>query len=333
MNNAYSIEIVCSTDDNYIMPTGVMLTSLFENNKGINFNIHLLHGGITDNHKEQITNQVSKYGQNISFYRMDDHMFKDFPIGKSYQTDHVGSSLATYYRLFLARILSENIEKVIYLDGDILVMDNMQELWNIDISDKAIAAVPDSYNNDITHYNRLRYPQNQGYFNAGVLIINLKYWREHNVESTFLEYVAHNPERLVCHDQDVLNIIFKDVKLVLPLKYNMLNEYWFDVRYSLISWEYEQQMLEGQKNPVIVHFTCIPKPWYKNCKHPYKKTFEKYKSISLWSNTKQKHWLRIKYFIEQFCIKFVVFIGLRKNDYIIENRYIKTIVYENITSW
>ena len=323
MNNKYSIDIVCSTDDNYIMPTGVMLTSLFENNKDINVNVHLLHGGLTNEHIDQITNQVSKYNQNIRFYRMDDHLFSEFPIGKSYQTNHVGSSMATYYRLFLSQILHDNIEKVIYLDGDILVLYSLKELWNIDMSDKAIAAVADSYNNDITHYNRLRYPQKQGYFNAGVLLINLKYWREHKVESKFLDYVANYPERLACHDQDVLNYIFKDAKMELPLKYNMLNEYWFDVRYSLISWEYEQQILDGQKNPVIIHFTCIPKPWYKNCKHPYKKMFEKYKSMSLWSNVKEKRWLRIKYLIEQIFIKSVVFIGLRKNDYIIENRYIK----------
>lgn len=323
MNNTYSIDIVCSTDDNYIMPTGVMLTSLFENNKGIDINVHLLHGGLTNKHIEQITSQVSIYGQKIRFYRMDDHLFSDFPIGKSYQTDHVGSSMATYYRLFLARVLSDDIEKVIYLDGDILVVDSLQELWDMDMSDKAIAAVADSYNNDITHYNRLRYPQKQGYFNAGVLLINLKYWREHKIDNIFLDYVANYPERLACHDQDVLNFVFKDAKIELPLKYNMLNEYWFDVRYSLISWEYEQQIIDGQKNPVIIHFTCIPKPWYKNCKHPYKIMFEKYKSMSLWSNVKEKRWLRIKYLIEHFFIKSVVFIGLRKYDYIIENRYIK----------
>lgn len=323
MNKTYSIDIVCSTDDNYIMPTGVMLASLFENNKGINVNVHLLHGGITDIHIEQLRHQVNIYGQNITFYRMDDNLFRAFPIGKSYQTDHVGSSMATYYRLFLSGVLSDNIEKVIYLDGDILVVDSLQELWNIDMSDKAIAAVPDSYNNVITHYNRLRYPQEQGYFNAGVLLINLKYWREHKVESKFLDYVINYPEHLACHDQDVLNYVFKDAKIELPIKYNMLNEYWFNVSHSLISWEYEQQVIDGQKTPVIIHFTCIPKPWYKNCKHPCKKMFDKYKFMSLWCNVKEKRWLRIKYLLEQFFIKTVVFIGLRKHDYIIENRYIK----------
>ncbi len=323
MINSDTIEIVCSTDDKYVMPIGVMLTSLFENNREENvYNIHLLHGGITDGHIKLIETLVSNYGQKISFYKIDEQTFKNFPIGKSYQTDHVGSSMATYYRLFLTQILPDNIDKVIYIDCDILVMKSLRELWNIDMSNLAIAAVPDSYNNVITHYNRLRYSPKQGYFNAGFLLINLKYWREHRVWSKFLDYVINNPERLACHDQDVLNYVFKDVKKELPLKYNMLNEFWFDVRYSMISWEYEKQILEGQENPVIIHFTCIPKPWYKNCAHPYKKMFDKYKSMSLWSNVKEKRWMSMKYIMEQICIKSVVLMGLRNNDYIVKNRYI-----------
>lgn len=84
-----------------------------------------------------------------------------------------------------------------------------------------------------------------------------------------------NTERLRCHDQDVLNYLFKNSKLVLPIRYNVLNEYWFDLCYSLISWEFDEQILEAQAHPAIIHFTGIPKPWYKNCKHPWKKEFDK----------------------------------------------------------
>lgn len=322
MTNSDAIEIVCSTDDKYVMPTGVMLTSLFENNKGECVNIHLLHGGITDEHIGQLKSLVAGYGQQICFYKMDELTFKDFPIGKSYQNSHVGASMATYYRLILTQVLSDDIEKVIYIDGDILVADSLRGLWNTDISDKALAAVPDSFTNDITHYNRLRYSQKDGYFNAGLLLINLIYWREQNLVDKFLDYVKYNPERLACHDQDVLNYFLKDAKMDLPFKYNMLNEYWFDVRYNMVSWEYEEQIREGQRHPVIVHFTCIPKPWYKNCKHPYKREFDKYRAMTVWGNVRERRWLPVKYLMEQLCIKLVVLIGLRKPDYIAENRYI-----------
>lgn len=92
-----------------------------------------------------------------------------------------------------------------------------------------------------------------GYFNAGMLIVNLRYWREKQVHSQFFDYVKSNAERLKCHDQDVLNYLFKDSKLVLPIRYNVLNEYWFDLRYSLISWEFDEQILEAQAHPAIIH--------------------------------------------------------------------------------
>lgn len=130
--------------------------------------------------------------------------------------------------LYLTEILPADIDKVIYLDGDILVVDKLVKLWNTSVENYAIAAVPDSYNNKIEHYNRLRYPQTLGYFNAGMLVVNLKYWREKQVLLKFFDYVKSNTERLRCHDQDVLNYLFKNSKLVLPIRYNVLNEYWFD---------------------------------------------------------------------------------------------------------
>lgn len=316
------MEIVCATDSKYIMPTGIMLTSLFENNMGEIVNVHLLHDEASTELLEAIKLLAERYHQNIKFYLVNNDTFKDFPIGLDYQLDHVGTSLATYYRLYLTEILSDNIDKVIYLDGDVLVVDKLTDMWNTDLSGYALGAVPDSYNNIVEHYNRLRYPPSKGYFNAGVLLVNLNYWRKHQVMALFMDYVKRNPDRLKCHDQDVLNYVFMDVKLDIPFRYNMLNEYWFDIRYSLVSWEYNTQIQEGQKSPAIIHFTCIPKPWYKNCLHPYKKIFERYKDLSPWKDVPEKRWMSLKYYLEKWAIQLVVALGLRKKDYIIENRYI-----------
>lgn len=316
------MDIVCSTDCKYIMPTGVMLTSLFESNKGEVVNVHLLHDKASALLLEPIKSIAANYHQVIHFYLIDDNIFRNFPIGLDYQLDHVGSSLATYYRLYLTEILPSDMDKVIYLDGDVLVMDKLENLWKTDLADYALGAVPDSYNNKVEHYNRLRYPQSKGYFNAGVLLINLKYWREHQVMALFLDYVKKYPERLKCHDQDVLNYLFQDVKLNLPLRYNALNEYWFDVHYTLLSWEYDEEMREAQQHPAIVHFTCIPKPWYKNCKHPLKKEFDKYLAMGPWRRYQEKRWMPWKYCLEKWAISLVVLLRLRKPDYIVEKRYI-----------
>lgn len=317
------MEIVCSTDSCYVMQTGIMLTSLFENNREADIRVHVLHNGIDSNSITLIERIACDYGQKITFYLVDESLFSAFPIGRDGQNTHVGTSYATYYRLFLSELLPNDINRVLYLDGDIIVMDSLNELWATDMHDKAIAAVPDSYNNKIEHYNRLHYPQQLGYFNAGVLLINLDYWRTNNVVSAFCQYASARPDSLYCHDQDILNYVFRDCKIVLPLRYNMLNEYWFKTRHSVVSWEFDNQIHYGQQHPAIIHFTGLPKPWFSNCHHPMKPEFEHYRAMTLWRDVKERKWGDIRHLIEHIAQKLLVLLGLRKADFIEFNKYVK----------
>lgn len=317
------MEIVCSTDSCYVMQTGIMLTSLFENNREADIRVHVLHNGIDSNSITLIERIACDYGQKITFYLVDESLFSTFPIGRDGQNTHVGTSYATYYRLFLSELLPNDINRVLYLDGDIIVMDSLNELWATDMHDKAIAAVPDSYNNKIEHYNRLHYPQQLGYFNAGVLLINLDYWRTNNVVSAFCQYASARPDSLYCHDQDILNYVFRDCKIVLPLRYNMLNEYWFKTRHSVVSWEFDNQIHYGQQHPAIIHFTGLPKPWFSNCRHPMKPEFEHYRTMTPWRDVKERKWGDIRHLIEHIAQKLLVLLGLRKADFIEFNKYVK----------
>lgn len=275
------MHIVCSTDDNYVMPTGIMLTSLCVNNPKIDIHVHVLFENLKESNIKSLTKTVEFYNKRISFYPIEPDLFSNFPMGKEYQNSHI-QSMATYYRLYMAEILPPTIDKVIYLDGDIIVRGPLDSLWKCDISNYYIGGVPDEFNNRTDHYNRLKYPQSQGYFNAGVILVNLKKWRETNIINDFLLFIKNYPERLFAHDQDVLNYIFRESKITLEIKYNMQNAYFYKKEYNCLSWEFEEQLLEGQRNPVLVHFTYIPKPWYKNCYHPYKNEFLYYKKLSLW---------------------------------------------------
>ena len=323
MYMAISMDIVCSTDCCYVMQTGIMLTSLFENNREADIRVLVLHNGIDSNSLTLIERIAYDYGQKIKFYLVDESLFSAFPIGRDGQNTHVGTSYATYYRLFLSELLPDDINCVLYLDGDIIVTDSLNELWATDMHDKAIAAVPDSYNNKIEHYNRLHYPQPMGYFNAGVLLINLDYWRDNNVADAFCQYASARPDSLYCHDQDILNYVFRESKITLPLRYNMLNEYWFDIRHSVVSWEFESQMLYGQQHPAIIHFTGLPKPWFSNCRHPMKPEFEHYRAMTPWRDVKERKWWTLKYCLEKMAVITVVALGMRPHEYIDENKYIR----------
>lgn len=318
-----TMEIVCSTDSCYVMQTGIMLTSLFENNRGESIRVHLLHNGVAAEVLSPIERIVECYGQRIVFYEMDEARFKSFPIGREGQNTHVGASYATYYRLFLTELLPPDVCRVIYLDGDLIVMRSLRELWSLDMHDCAIGAVPDSYNNRPDPYNRLHYPQSMGYFNAGVLLINIDYWRRNDVLRLFFECASSKADRLSCHDQDILNYVFRTVKLLLPLKYNMLNEYWFDVRHSVVSWEFDSQIRDGQQSPVVVHFTGLPKPWFSNCRHPFKCEFERYRAMTPWRSNKESRWGGVAHLVEQMAKRLLVVSGLRGADIIETNKYVK----------
>lgn len=317
------MEIVCATDSCYVMQTGIMLTSLFENNRGEHIRVHLLHDGITNEKVSQIKCIADVYGQQVVFYKMDESRFSSFPIGREGQNTHVGATYATYYRLFLTEVLPPDVNRVIYLDGDIVVMDSLSELWNLDMQGKAIAAVPDSYNNRPDPYNRLHYPQSMGYFNAGVLVLNIEYWRENNVVRDFCECASAKSDNLACHDQDILNYVFRESKLTLHLKYNMLNEYWFDTSNSVVSWEFDNQMRDGQQHPVVVHFTGIPKPWFSNCHHPMKSEYEHYRAMTMWKECKEPRWGGVAYIVEQLGKRLLVMSGLRGAEIIDINKYVK----------
>jgi lipopolysaccharide biosynthesis glycosyltransferase len=275
------MDVVCCTDNNYIMPTGVLLCSICENNKSEEIIFHIiLNSDISENNKCSLKNVVAKYfSKVICFYVVEHKIPEYFTVNKPGQPQHITS--VSYFRLLVTEILPENIDKVIYLDCDIIVRHSLRELYNYDVEKYAVAAVPDMTEGQIHWYNYLRYPQRYGYFNAGVLLINLKYWRDNDMLTQFSNFAKNYPQRIRMHDQDILNYVLHDKKLNLPLKYNFQDGFFY--KEPLISWEYEDELEEAIDNPFIIHYTST-KPWMEDCKNPYKEIFFQYQSKTEWKN-------------------------------------------------
>lgn len=274
------MHIVCCTDSNYIMPTGIMLKSLFVSNENSEIHVHVIaDDNVTDSDKQALTSIC--HGA-ISFYTAEG-INCDFPnIGIT--NKHV--TVASYYRLFLSQVLPENIDKVIYLDGDIIVNDSLEGLWHTDVSQYAIGCVKDM--DEIPNLKRIDYPKEQGYFNAGVLLINIAYWRKYHLQDVFLQYMKENGHRLVYHDQDVLNFTLYNQKVWLPMKYNVQNGFLFKSRFQLFCKNIESDDLkEAQEHPCIIHYT-LSKPWKQYSLSPYKRNFMKIKKLTQWARVPQQ---------------------------------------------
>lgn len=281
------MHIVCCTDHNFIMQSGTMMKSVSFNNPNTDISFHVvIDESVSQNDRSLLLQVINQEHCKLYFHVFDPKVLKKYPRIGIYGT-HV--SKATYYRLFLTTILPEDVDKVLYLDGDIIVRHPLAKLWNTDLTQYAVAAVMDSDAEDILKYNQLRYSPSYGYFNAGVLLINLKYWREHHSLDAFMDIIINHPERIRFHDQDVLNIAFHDNKLDLPLTYNVQTSFMFpptDIRIDY--YKYEKALIEAIKDPVVLHFSFIPKPWTKECRHPYKQDFFKYLALTPWKSYKVK---------------------------------------------
>lgn len=283
------MDIVICINKQYLMPAGVMMCSLFENNKEEQITIHALLGEDGDQCVKPLQDMTERYHQNIRFYDMKDVRTDDFPVGLYFQEPFITKE--AYFRLFVMDVLPQTLEKVLYLDVDMVICGSIRELWDTDISDVAVGAVPDCFHQDIHETNRIGYEVGLGIFNSGVLLINLNYWREHDVMKEFVAYAKEAKDHLKYHDQDVLNYVFRHSKKELPIRFNLQTIHMYYDRFRYLHFRLIEEVKEAFRHPVIIHYTGPEKPWYINAYHPLTGYFLKYRQMTPWKDAplKRRH--------------------------------------------
>lgn len=271
----YMIHISFGLNDSYSPSCGVMMISICENNRDAKINFHILQNDISEKNKSKLEKIAEKYSQKITFYTVNDETLTDCPLGRA----HFGV-LSAYYRILLPLIVTPSIGKILYLDCDMVCVGSLKELFETDIEHYALAAIPAANMHDISYYNRLEYDMADGYFNSGVLLINLKYWHKNNVTNRLLGYIEKNRDKLIFFDQDALNYVLRKEKKFVSIKYNVNAAFY--LKDPLIGREYWQDMMESRVNPVIIHYTGSAKPWNYECTHPMRQEFWRYAKLSPW---------------------------------------------------
>lgn len=295
------IHIGFGLNNGYSPYCGIMMISICESNQGVKFHFHILQNDINESNKLKLNKIADKYSQNISFYTINDETLKGCPIGKA----HFGVWSA-YYRILLPFILPPSIDKILYLDCDMVCVGSLKELWQTNIENFAVAAVPAANMHDVLYYNRLEYDMDDGYFNSGVLLINIKYWRENNVTNKLLEYIEKKRDKLIFFDQDALNYVLRKEKKFVSIKYNINPGFY--LKTPLIGREYWQDMIESRQKPIIIHYTGAAKPWHYECIHPLKEEFWKYAKLSPWKI--KRNYVSLKYALKYYLKKIASKVGL-----------------------
>lgn len=261
--------IVLSTDANYVQHCCVTMTSVLKHNSDVEF--YVFTEGLSKNNENLIHSLVTSLGGTCNICKIDSDIVKHFPMPSKVDA-HI--SIATYYRLLAELVLPKTVGTFIYMDVDMVVRCSLVELYTEDLNNYALGAVfqPVSESQE-RDKKRLQIPENYGYFNAGLLLVNLDYWRKNNVTERLLAFINDYSSQIKQHDQDVLNaVLYKEVK---PVSYtwNYLPSF-FEIE-KLVFKEYVNYQSKIEK-PRVIHFVSAPKPWDFGCQHPFKSEYFKY---------------------------------------------------------
>lgn len=292
------IPIVMSTDDRYVYPTIVCMTSLLENSdKDKNYKIYILvPGDISEDNIKKLASLQAKYKNcHIETRKIGDNY-------DEYQSYRYFTK-AIFFRLKIPSVLAQE-KKCLYIDTDTIITGDLSELYETDISNYYIAGIPDG--TGISYEKRLKESLNmsdntiRNYINSGVLLWNLEKVRQDNIEEKFDEFVQKNvfeTKRALFPDQDCINMVCEGKILSLPLKYNLGVQIKAHIEYennriakacfSKEDWE------EGINNPVIIHYTSNRKPW-RCLKCPYIDLWWRYANGSDFANEIGEKYYRYK---------------------------------------
>ncbi len=150
-----------------------------------------------------------------------------------------------------------NIHKVLYLDCDIVVNDSLDSLFAMDMGNKSVAGCVDVQHYSADTYERLEYSRDKGYICSGVLMMNLDKWREKELSARITEYSKQNSNKILFPDQDAINYVCQDDKIILSPRFGVLVPF---CRHKEFMLEHKREMEELMDSPAIVHYAGY-QPW------------------------------------------------------------------------
>ena len=254
------VGIAYGLNNQYTYPTLVSMTSILENSSSHTYYIFYIlvdEKTFKNNNKQILTSLEKKYDRcEVNIIEISDENLKNANT-KRYP-------LAAYYRLILAEIIPD-LNRIIYLDGDTLIYDDLSEMYNLEMENNIILGFVDNSYKKAEEFGIQTYK----YIVSGVLLINLKKIRKENITQKFFEFMDKYQDKLTQEDQTVINIVLHGRIGLLPPKFGMWN---FHTKDSLLNHNNygnqnlgikaydEKEIIKAWNTPSIIHYVRA-KPW------------------------------------------------------------------------
>ncbi|HUN40732.1 MAG TPA: glycosyltransferase family 8 protein [Acetobacteraceae bacterium] len=269
---AITVHTLLCTNAAYLQHAAVCLVSLLANNPGFFFDIVI----------------VSQPGENLDEARLQRTMAQFSNQSLTFRTFKIPAGLLlplnprahytldTYSRLWIGEFFPPHVSRVLYLDADLVVVGSVAPLWSTDL-DGALMGAVDIPGSD-RGVTRLAMRLEDGYFNAGVLLVDVAQWRDTRAEQAVIDYIRANPER-VLYDQDALNACFRDRTKRLDYKWNVIWPFYREPTPLPLE---QAELAAVRREALIIHFNGASKPWSYFCDHPRRADYDRYLRMTEW---------------------------------------------------
>ncbi len=270
MFRSVTIPTLFCINQRYAKHAAVCIVSLLEHNPWAFFDCVVVSTGDLGAEAAKLRRTLAAYPNcALKTVRFDGRPNLRLPVRAHYSIDN-------YTRLWIAEFFPASVDKVLYLDSDMVVTGDIGGLWRAELGEAVLGAVtiPGS-----TRCATFDIPEHYGYFNSGVLIVDLARWRREEIFPRLIDYLAANSEKIVDADQDILNACLYDRRLPLPYIYNAISPFFFDYHPLGLS---DEEIAAVRADARIVHFNGASKPWSYMCRHPRRDDY--------WRNLANTEW-------------------------------------------
>jgi lipopolysaccharide biosynthesis glycosyltransferase len=257
-----TIHLAIAFDQNYLTPFYALLSSVLQNNRGHNLEIHAIVTGVPEGERDKIVAYAATRQCTIHFYPIDEAFVARLVVVAKW-------TQAVYYRLFFPLLVPKEVKRLLYLDTDTLVLSDLGELFATDLEGYPVGAVYDNY---VKTAPQLGIEEEGAYFNSGVLLIDIEKWRVQRISEQAIQYLQDYPERIKFVDQDALNAVLRNQWKHLDSRYNTM--------FSVLPADAGKAALEKlQPNIVVLHFT-LQRPWQLLCRNRFRSLYFHYLKLS-----------------------------------------------------
>lgn len=254
MSQMFRYNVLVTLDRNYLKVLRTMLYSLSQSDSTGIFTVYVAHNSLTEDDFAAL--QAILPRTELIDVPLSEEMFQDAPISDRYPKE-------MYYRLFAAQYLPQELDRILYLDPDLVVINSLRSLYEIDFGNNLFAAASHIESRTFKNFNRrrLHLSEQARYINSGVMMMNLSLLRTQQDPQQIYQFIEEHKNTLLLPDQDVVNALYADRTIFLdPLIYNLGEKY---LRLKNLHLPKEEKLGIDwvRQHTAIIHYYGRNKPW------------------------------------------------------------------------